>query len=114
MPAIDSEESVAAVARAECLGGHTAVLCAEDPGDVGYLFFLKGELVHATSLDLEGEAAAIEVLAWQGASLGWCERRWPRERTITKDLTGLLESITTQPPTTASPIEPEEEPPPES
>jgi hypothetical protein len=122
MSAIESEESVAAVARAACLGGHTAVLCAEVPGDVGYLFFLKGELVHAASLDLEGEAAAVEVLAWQGASLGWCERRWPRERTIAKDLSGLLESIATQPLITTSPAdseaeeaeEAEEEPPPES
>jgi hypothetical protein len=122
MPSIDSEESVAAVARAACLGGHTAVLCAEVPGDVGYLFFLKGELVHAASLDLEGEAAAVEVLGWQGASLGWCERRWPRERTITSDLTALLESTTTrppvvttvQPPVTAAIADPEEEAPPES
>lgn len=114
MPEIDNQESVASLARAACSSGRAAVLCAEVPGDVGYLFFLKGELVHASSLDLEGEAAAVEILTWQDASLGWCERRWPRERSISKDLSELLELAARPPEYPARMLEREEQPPPES
>jgi hypothetical protein len=98
------------------------VLCAEINGDVGYLFFLKGELVHASSLDLEGESAAAEILAWQAATLSWCERRWPRERTISKNLDDLLQARPVAPsvsvgvvqPPPPSAVDDEEEPPPQS
>lgn len=117
MTAIDEQESVAAIARAACVSGHAAVLCAEIPGDVGYLFFLKGELVHASSLDLEGEAAAVEILGWQGASVGWCERRWPRERTVLRDIDELVDLGAQRASSGISSLERDEEedlPPPES
>jgi hypothetical protein len=38
--------------------------------------------VHASTLELEGEAAAVAILTWRDVRLSWCERRWPRERTI--------------------------------
>jgi hypothetical protein len=67
------------------VGGASAVLCVEIVGNVGYLFFLEGELVHASTLELEGEPAAVAILAWRDVRLSWCERRWPRERSILCD-----------------------------
>jgi len=70
----------------------TGVLRVEVVGDVGYLFFLKGDLVHASTLDREGEAAASVIANWQPAVPPcWCERRWPRERTVTRRFVDLLE-----------------------
>jgi hypothetical protein len=88
---LDGADSIASVARRVCLSGQSAVLCAEVPGDVGYLFFLNGALIHATSLDLTGDTAAAEILRWQSASLSWCERRWPRDRSVTQSLDELLQ-----------------------
>jgi hypothetical protein len=114
MTDIASEESVDAVARRAVFSGHSAVLCAEVSGDVGYLFFLKGELVHASSLELEGEAAAAEILCWREARLSWCERRWPNTRSITKDVSELLRQPPPMPVDLAGPLDVEDEPPPES
>jgi hypothetical protein len=74
----------------------TAVLRLEVVGDIGYLFLLEGELVHASTLELEGESALASMLGWHDAKLAWCERRWPRERTIHRPWTELA-------PTEASP-----------
>jgi hypothetical protein len=60
----------------------SAVMCVEVTGNVGYLFFLQGEIVHASTLELEGEPAVISIATWPKATLTWCERRWPRERSV--------------------------------
>jgi hypothetical protein len=57
-------------------------MCVEVTGNVGYLFFLQGEIVHASTLELEGEPAVISIATWPKARLTWCERRWPRERSV--------------------------------
>lgn len=75
-------DDVIAAARQATIAAVSAVMRVEVSGDVGYLFFLEGELVHAATLELEAEAAASTILAWQDARLAWCERRWPRSRTI--------------------------------
>lgn len=94
---LDGADSIASVARRVCLSGQSAVLCAEVPGDVGYLFFFNGALIHATSLDSIGDAAAAEILRWQAASLSWCERRWPRDHSVTKSLDELLQQSSANP-----------------
>lgn len=70
----------------------TAVMCVEVSGNVGYLFFLDGELVHASTLELEGEPAATEILAWRAVRLAWCERRWPKSRSVLRDWNELVEA----------------------
>lgn len=90
MTYFEGADDIASVARRVSLTRQSAVLCAEVTGDVGYLFFLEGKLVHASSLDLEGDAAAVEILHWHAPNLSWCERRWPRQHSITKDLGELL------------------------
>lgn len=68
--------------RQASISGASAVMRVEVVGDVGYVFLLNGELVHASTLDLEGEAALQAILSWGSGTLAWCERRWPRERSV--------------------------------
>jgi hypothetical protein len=68
-------------------------MCVEVTGNVGYLYFLDGEIVHASTLDLEGEPAATEVLAWRDVRLAWCERRWPKQRSVLRAWKELLEAV---------------------
>jgi hypothetical protein len=68
---------------------------------VGYLFFLEGEIVHASTLELEGEPAAVAILTWREVRLSWCERRWPRERSVLRDWNQLVASTQTPPPPVA-------------
>jgi hypothetical protein len=83
------------------VGGASAVLCVEVVGNVGYLFFLEGELVHASTLELEGEPAALAILAWRDVRLSWCERRWPRERSVLCDWNQLTAAAQTPRPAVA-------------
>lgn len=80
---------VAAALRQASLAHASAVLRVEVTGDVGYLFVREGELVHATTLDLEGEPAVTAMLDWQDATLAWCERRWPARRSVQRSWTEL-------------------------
>jgi len=75
------EELMAAIHQAR-VGAASAVMCVEVTGNVGYLFFRDGEIVHASTLEFEGEPAVTAILAWREARLTWCERRWPRERSV--------------------------------
>lgn len=86
------DELLAAVRQARSIS-KTAVMCVEVTGNVGYLFFLDGELVHASTLELEGESAALEILAWRGVRLAWCERRWPKKRSVLRDWKELAEAV---------------------
>lgn len=85
------EELLAAVRQARATA-KTAVICVEVTGNVGYLFFLDGEIVHAATLELEGEPAATEILAWRDVRVAWCERRWPKQRSVLRDWNQLLEA----------------------
>lgn len=69
----------------------TGVMRVEVRGDVGYLFFERGDLVHASTLDREGEAAVQSIATWEQAAPCWCERRWPRERTVMRKFIELLD-----------------------
>jgi hypothetical protein len=83
------QEGLVSALRQASISPVTAVLRVDVPGNVGYLFFLKGEVVHASTLELEGEPAFTDILGWTDASLAWCERRWPSQRTIQRSWTEL-------------------------
>jgi hypothetical protein len=85
--------SIVTAVRQASVSSLTSVLRVDVPGDVGYLFFLEGALVHAATLDLEGEQAALTVLGWEVATLAWCERRWPRERSVHRGWAELVEQL---------------------
>lgn len=73
---------ISAAVRQAVMAGVSSVMRIEVTGDVGYLFFLEGELVHAATLEHEGEQAVTAILAWGEGEPAWCERRWPKQRTV--------------------------------
>jgi hypothetical protein len=73
---------ISAAVRQAVMASVSSVMRIEVTGDVGYLFFLEGELVHAATLELEGEPAVAAILAWGEGEPAWCERRWPKQRTV--------------------------------
>ena len=77
MIATSTAEPIAAALRRAAASGVTSVLRVEVPGDVGYVFLHEGQVVHASTVDLEGEAAATSICGWESGLLTWCERRWP-------------------------------------
>jgi hypothetical protein len=68
--------------RHASISGVSAVMRVEVVGDVGYVFLLDGEPAHASTLELTGEDAVRAILSWGSGNLAWCERRWPRERSV--------------------------------
>lgn len=95
---------ILAAVRQAAMAMVSSVIRVEVAGNVGYLFFLSGELVHGSTLELEGEPAVNAILSWREADLAWCERRWPRERTVFRSWSELC--ATPEPPPVA-PIEDE-------
>lgn len=94
---MDSEDIVATLRHASITQA-TSVLRVEIPGDVGYVFFLNGDVVHATTLQGDGEGALAEILAWSTGELAWCERRWPNVRTVQRPWSDLLPAPTERAP----------------
>jgi hypothetical protein len=117
---------ISAAVRQAVMANVTSVMRIEVTGDVGYLFFLEGELVHASTLEHEGERAVTAILAWGKGEPGWCERRWPKQRTVQRSWNELAamsaapaaasfeqDDPPTLPNNTPAESEPQPEPPPE-
>lgn len=90
---------ILAAIRQAAMAMVSSVIRVEVAGNVGYLFFLNGELVHGSTLELEGEPAVNAMLSWREADLAWCERRWPKERTVFRSWSELC--TTAEPPPVA-------------
>jgi hypothetical protein len=95
--------------RQAAMRGASAVMRIEVTGDVGYLFFLEGELVHASTLELEGEQAVDAILSWRAGAPAWCDRRWPRERSVHRSWSELA-SASASASRAAAPAVPDEPP----
>ncbi len=74
----------------ECLARKHRVVRVTTLGNVGYLYFDAGNIVHAATPDLAGEAAAFEMLGWNQGTFESCERQWPENPTITISWQTLL------------------------
>jgi hypothetical protein len=74
----------------ECLARSHRVVQVIGEGGVGYLYFDRGQVVHATTAQRTGEAAALEILDWTNGSFQSCERSWPTQATIRTSHEGLL------------------------
>lgn len=74
----------------ECLARSTQVIRVMSRGDVGYLYFQDGEIVHAMSSNAVGEAAALEILGWQEGSFEPSKAGRTSAPTITKSWQALL------------------------
>ncbi len=82
-------EEIAQALRQAAISCISAVMRAEVPGNVGYVFLREGVVVHATTLGLEGEDALRLILRWRTASLAFCERHWPKGRSVKRPWTEL-------------------------
>ncbi|HEY5090873.1 MAG TPA: DUF4388 domain-containing protein [Polyangia bacterium] len=74
----------------ECLARSHLSVQVVGEGGVGYLYFDRGHIVHATTSHLTGEAAALEILAWTNGSFQTCDRPWPEHVTIGTSHEGLI------------------------
>ena len=74
----------------ECLARSHRVVQVVGEGGVGYLYFDRGRIVHATTAQRTGEAAALEILDWTNGSFQSCERGWPAQVTIRTSHEGLI------------------------
>lgn len=74
----------------ECLGNSTLTVRVISGNDEGYLYFHQGQIVHAVSSSAVGEAAALEILGWNGGSFEPCSAGWPTSHSISKSWQALL------------------------
>lgn len=74
----------------ECLSRSRRSMQVVGEGGVGYLYFDRGRIVHATTAQAVGEAAALEILAWTNGSFQASDRPWPEQPSIQTALEGLL------------------------
>jgi hypothetical protein len=61
----------------ECLARKRRVARVTTPGNIGYIYFDEGNIVHASTFELEGEAAACQMLQWDQGTFEPCDRPWP-------------------------------------
>jgi hypothetical protein len=74
----------------ECLAMSNRVFRITSGHRIGYLFFNKGQMIHALSGDHVGEAAALEILKWRDGSVEPCSVGWPDAPTIRSTWQNLL------------------------
>lgn len=74
----------------ESLSRTTGVFLVVSGGSRGYLHLAAGELVHAETGRLSGDAAAAEILSWQDGEFKSCERTLAPVRTVHSSVQSLL------------------------
>jgi hypothetical protein len=74
----------------ECLARVHRTVQVVGEGGVGYLYFDRGHIIHASTALKTGEAAALEILGWTNGSFQTCERPWPEQRSIITSHEGLI------------------------
>jgi hypothetical protein len=74
----------------ESLSRTTGVFLVVSGGSRGYLHLSGGELVHAETGGLSGEAAAFEILSWDNGEFKSCTRTLAPVRTVQSSLQQLL------------------------
>lgn len=82
--------SLADLVQMECLSGRERVIRISSDGDVGYLYFRGGQIVHAVSRRGIGETAALEILRWNDGTFEACNAGWPDRDSITCNWQNLL------------------------
>ncbi|HEX3775808.1 MAG TPA: DUF4388 domain-containing protein [Polyangiaceae bacterium] len=74
----------------ECLAQSNRVFRITSGHRIGYLFFAKGQIIHALSGDHVGEPAALEILKWRDGSVEPCNVGWPDAPTIRSTWQNML------------------------
>ncbi|MGC4091507.1 MAG: DUF4388 domain-containing protein [Polyangiaceae bacterium] len=82
--------SLSDLVQLQCLSGNACVARITAGDEVGYLYFRGGRVVHAVSATFMGEAAALEILAWDSGSFEICNAGWPDNESIQASYQSLL------------------------
>lgn len=82
--------SLGDLVQMECLAGSHRVVRITSNGNVGYLYFRGGSVVHAVSRSLVGDPAALEILLWSEGAFEPAEREWPAAETVSSSWQSLL------------------------
>jgi hypothetical protein len=82
--------SLADLVQMECLSGRERVIRISSAGEVGYLYFRGGQIVHAVSRRGIGETAALEILRWNDGTFEACNAGWPDRDSIGSNWQNLL------------------------
>lgn len=82
--------SLADLVQMECLSGRERVIRVSSGGEVGYLFFRGGQIVHAVSRRGIGEPAALEILRWNEGTFEPCSAGWPDRDSISSNWQNLI------------------------
>ncbi len=82
--------SLADLVQMECLAGRERVIRVSSGGEVGYLYFRGGQIVHAVSRRGVGETAALEVLRWNDGTFEPCNAGWPDRPSISSNWQNLI------------------------
>jgi len=103
----------------ECLRRAERIVRITSRGQVGFLYFRGGNVVHASTLRGSGEGAVREMLEWVGGVIEPWSGRWPDRESITASWQSLLLGAATAadrgaeggariylPPTSAAPVAP--------
>jgi hypothetical protein len=67
----------------ECLSGVKRVVRVVSGNHLGHMYFRNGQVVHAMTRSMTGEAAAMEMLSWNEGTFEPVEREWPPKESIT-------------------------------
>lgn len=82
--------SLSDLVQMECLSGRQRVIRVSSEGEVGYLFFRAGQIVHAISRRGVGESAALEILRWNDGTFEACNAGFPDRDSISSNWQNLL------------------------
>jgi uncharacterized protein DUF4388 len=80
----------------ECMARSRLVVLVTGEGGIGYLYFDRGQVVHAITTDNVGEPAALEILGWTNGSFQPSDRPWPETRTIFTSHEALILQVAKQ------------------
>jgi predicted regulator of Ras-like GTPase activity (Roadblock/LC7/MglB family) len=82
--------SLADLVQMECLSGRERVIRVSSGGEVGYIFFRGGQIVHAVSRRGIGETAVLEILRWNDGTFEPCSAGWPDRDSVSSNWQNLL------------------------
>ena len=82
--------SMADLIQLECTRGLTRAVRVMAGKKVGFLYFDQGQLVHAIAGAVSGEAAAREMLTWEGGTVRPSDSYWVKPPTIELSWQALL------------------------
>lgn len=74
----------------ECMAGSRMVVLVTGEAGIGYLYFDRGQIVHALTDELSGQQAALEILSWTNGSFLPSDRPWPETGTIAASHEALI------------------------